>query len=173
MPSIHNYVLHAYSQFLTDSANPLFNAKPGLSYTWDIDGDLSAHAVKIGLVPREVATSKVSFAVFGVVRSLEDGRAVWIGRPAWHREGATGSLLTVRYEQQIMALNNALEARQMQGFFDNDEIVLSTDHTDGLGIGTVVFVRAHLSLERAHDDHAREEDYCLQVQSIEALRAIA
>ncbi|KAJ7148575.1 hypothetical protein C8R46DRAFT_1231019 [Mycena filopes] len=171
MPSIHRYVLAAFVKFLDDSTTSLYNADLFATYNWLV-GENGAVSATGPNGPQGPVAYPQEFTVFGIVRSLRGAAGVVIGTPHWHNEGVEGSGLTVRYHQQILALARALKSRDLDGFFDSDEILLTTATPQNLRPGLAVFAQATLSIN-AEIEIGREEHYTLNVVRIEALHPIA
>ncbi|KAJ7088879.1 hypothetical protein B0H15DRAFT_800823 [Mycena belliarum] len=88
------------------------------------------------------------------VCKAETARAVRMGINPAETDPATPIIFTVFGVVRSLS-------RQLEGFFDNDEILLTTSSTARLAVGTVVFATAHLVTERDHGQLQREEYYCL------------
>jgi hypothetical protein len=94
----------------------------------------------------------------------------------------------VRYEQQILSLNRALESRELHGYFggcfhirpgqclsllDNGDIIINTANATNFNPGTMVFARVVLSVDGDGQDSLKEEQYSLHAESVEAQLAVA
>ncbi|KAJ7069000.1 hypothetical protein B0H15DRAFT_957998 [Mycena belliarum] len=127
MATFQKYILDAYVAYLDACSSPLFHSRPGLTYEWEVHGAEAAHAVTMRIDPAsDLPSSPVAFTVFGVVGDTGTDGTVLLQRPAWHNEGSSGSVLTVRYEQQILSLILALESRKLPFIFENGNITLTT-----------------------------------------------
>ncbi|KAJ7731966.1 hypothetical protein B0H16DRAFT_1468763 [Mycena metata] len=100
--------------------------------------------------------SAMTFIVFGVVGTQFANNKVVLTQPRWHGEGASGSLLSVRFAEQVLVLVRAVESRGLLTHFDNEEILLTTTSNHKYAAGTVVFARVELSVTNT-EDITREE----------------
>ncbi|KAJ6518258.1 hypothetical protein C8R47DRAFT_1062791 [Mycena vitilis] len=158
MPSLHNFILEAFVRCLEGGTQPLFLADVNNNYGWNYLADGTAVAKEMG---QNVTAQSMEFLIFGVVRSLREDGAVLLSSPQWHDRGIAGSILTVRYSQQMLALAKALDSHGLDAFFDHEAIIISTRNRPRLTIGTAVFATTTLKVIPTLGN--REEHYVLDV----------
>ncbi|KAJ7021402.1 hypothetical protein C8F04DRAFT_1195529 [Mycena alexandri] len=169
MRSFPHYVLGALVKYLEERPNALFKARHFSSFDW-VNVSVNSMALRgttvgMAMIPDKEDGDRVSFTLFGAVKSVRSDGTIVIGRPRWHTEGSAGIALVVRYDEQLLALARALESRNLCGSFDDNEIVLTTHGLSGCNVGNVVCATATLSVEE-EIDFAREEHYTLTVKEI-------
>ncbi|KAJ7741057.1 hypothetical protein B0H16DRAFT_1728696 [Mycena metata] len=171
MPSLHQFILKCFVKYLDSTGSALFNARLFANYNWLMGHDGNMVATGPRPTPGLVRYAD-EFIVFGVVRTLRTDGGIVLSCPSWHGEGHDGSVLTVRYHEQLLALASALKTQDLEGFFESDLIYLTSASTSSWRVGTVVFAKATLSIRRDLPI-GKEEHYTLDVVSVEAVHPVA
>ncbi|KAJ7855331.1 hypothetical protein B0H13DRAFT_1903163, partial [Mycena leptocephala] len=165
------YLLTGFVQYLDDSVNALFRSTVHVDYNWGFLQDGTAIAKQRHQQQGDPNVQGMEFIVFGVYNNdvqRTDG-SMLLSSPNWHAEGIAGSVLTVRYEEQKLALTRALESHSLEGYFDQEGIIVTGSKGLDLKIGTSVFAMATLAIHHI-DLVKREEYYTLNLVRIEAAR---
>ncbi|KAJ7796621.1 hypothetical protein B0H13DRAFT_2392545 [Mycena leptocephala] len=173
MPSLHQFLLKGFVQFLDETKNALFRSVVHIDYNWAFLQNGTAVAKLRNQQQGDPDMQEMEFLVFGVVRSLRSDGSVLLSNPNWHSEGFAGSLLTVRYEEQKLALTRALESHDLEGYFDGEGIIVTARKPLDLKVGTSVFATATLAIHHRDTLVDREEYYTLNLVRIEAVHHVA
>ncbi|KAJ6595232.1 hypothetical protein DFH09DRAFT_1073049 [Mycena vulgaris] len=158
MPStIHPYLLHSFSDYLKETPNAL--GRDEIYFSWK---PTSVGAI-VKVYSGRMSTGSPSaghageFIVFGVVTKPDRSNVIFLGRPEWQTDGATGMKIALAYDKQLVNLAIALEDRNLEAEFcewfamhitdagliytvlGGHEIIFFTDTEACVPIGAVLF----------------------------------